>query len=179
MTSFENLVIGKTYRMPPIKYPNEWRDGNGNPWYPNTEGGREHMQRMAERVAQLDGQMFKVIRKWGILNQGWEVGINGRSHYIYPHMFAPGTDFKRPIEDLKEDSRNVRNARLVGLPYGPESVVASMISGIPKKNAAQQNDELRNQAEVPFAVQVDRKRLSGGKTRRRRKHRKTYRQSRR
>ena len=179
MTTFEKLVAGKTYRMPPIKYPNEWRDGNGNPWYPNTEGGREHMERMAERVAQMDGQMFKVIGKWGILKQGWEVEINGRRHYIYPHMFAPGTDFKRPIEDLKEDSRNVRNARLVGLPYGPESVVASMMSGIPKKNAAQQNDELRNQAEVPFAVQVDRKKLSGGKTRRRRRHRKTYRQSRR
>ena len=179
MTSFENLVIGKTYRMPPIKYPNEWRDGNGNPWYPNTERGREQMERMADRVAQLDGRMFKVIRRWGVLIQGWEVEINGRNHYIHPRMFAPGTDFKKPIEDLKEDARNVRNARLVGLPYGPESVVASMMSGIPKKNAAQQNDELRNQAEVPFAVQVDRKKLSGGKTRRRRKQRKTYRQSRR
>jgi hypothetical protein len=179
MTSFENLVIGKTYRMPPIKYPNEWRDGNGNPWYPTTEGWREHMERMVERVAQLDGQMFKVIGKWGILKQGWEVEINGRRQYIYPHMFAPGTDFKRPIEDLKEDSRNVRNARLVGLPYGPDAVVASYLSGIDKKNAPQQNDLLREQAGVPFVAPDRKKWMSGRKTRRRRKHRKTYRQSRR
>ena len=63
-------------------------------------------------------------------------------------------------------ARHVRNARLMGtytnLPHGPESIVASRLSGIEKKNAAQQGDILAGR------TGIDRKRYSGGRRRTRR-----------
>ena len=75
------------------------------------------------------------------------------------------------LKTFKENARDVRNARLVGmrqgLDYGSESVISSFLSG-EKGNAAQQGDKLREKAGVPF-VAPDRKKLSGGKTRRKRR----------
>ena len=48
--------------------------------------------------------------------------------------------------DVKKIGRNVRNAQLTGaitgLPHGPESIIASQLSGLPG-NAYQQGDELK------------------------------------
>ena len=68
--------------------------------------------------------------------------------------------------------RDVRNTRLMaarmGLPHGPESIIASQLSGLPG-NAAQQNDELRRQ----FGIQgphPNRKKFSGRRKTLRRKN---------
>jgi len=65
-----------------------------------------------------------------------------------------------------EKARGVRNARLVGeyanLPHGVESLIASNLSGIEGKNAAQQGDILANR------TGIDRKGYSGGRRRTRR-----------
>jgi hypothetical protein len=53
---------------------------------------------------------------------------------------------------LKEKGQGVRNAQLTGaltgLPHGPESKIASMLSGIEGKNAYQQGDELKKKAGI-------------------------------
>ena len=68
--------------------------------------------------------------------------------------------------------RDVRNTRLMaarmGLPHGPESIIASQLSGLPG-NAAQQNDELGRQ----FGIQgphPNRKKFSGRRKTLRRKN---------
>jgi len=78
----------------------------------------------------------------------------------------------------KQKSRGVRNARLVGeyakLPHGVESLIASNLSGIEGKNAAQQGDILAKR------TGIDRKGYSGGRrrTRGRKTRRKTSRHKR-
>jgi len=71
--------------------------------------------------------------------------------------------------DLKETSRNIRNAKLMGaytgLPHGAESRIASMLSGIEGKNAYQQEDELKKKAGIQGA-DPKRTQYSGRKTRR-------------
>jgi len=68
--------------------------------------------------------------------------------------------------------RDVRNTRLMAarmnLPHGPESIIASQLSGLPG-NAAQQNDELGRQfgIEGPFP---NRKKFSGRRKTLRRKN---------
>jgi hypothetical protein len=70
----------------------------------------------------------------------------------------------------REKGQGVRNAQLTGaltgLPHGPESRIASMLSGIEGKNAYQQGDILKRSYGVqgPFP---DRKQYSGRKTLRR------------
>jgi hypothetical protein len=68
----------------------------------------------------------------------------------------------------KQKGRDVRNARLMGeysgLPHGPESVIASMLSGIPKQNAAQQGDLLKKRAGIA-GPDPNRKGYSGGRRR--------------
>jgi len=80
--------------------------------------------------------------------------------------------------DIEEKGRDVRNTRLMaartGLPHGAEAIIASQLSGIDKKNAAQQNDMLRQKADSSY-VPPDRKGMSGGKTRKGRKSKKTRR----
>ena len=75
--------------------------------------------------------------------------------------------------DLKEMGRNVRNAKLfgaiTGLPHGPESRIASMLSGIEGKNAYQQGDILKKQAGIQGA-DPDRKKYSGRRKTVRRKN---------
>jgi hypothetical protein len=79
--------------------------------------------------------------------------------------------------DIQEKGRDVRNTRLMaarmGLPHGPEAIIASQLSGLPG-NAAQQNDMLRQKADSSY-VPPDRKGMSGGKTRKGRKSKKTRR----
>ena len=75
---------------------------------------------------------------------------------------------------LKEKGQGVRNAQLTGaitgLPHGPESRIASMLSGIEGKNAYQQGDILKKQAGIQGA-DPKRTQYSGRKTRRRRSKR--------
>ena len=81
-----------------------------------------------------------------------------------------------------QKSRDVRNARLMGeysgLPHGPESIVASMLSGIEGQNAAQQGDLLKKRAGIAGPA-PNRKGYSGGRRRTiRRRHAKKSRKSR-
>ena len=75
--------------------------------------------------------------------------------------------------DVKKIGRNVRNAQLTGaitgLPHGPESIIASQLSGLPG-NAYQQGDSLKKQAGIQGA-DPKRTQYSGRKTRRRRSKR--------
>jgi hypothetical protein len=69
----------------------------------------------------------------------------------------------------REKGQGVRNAKLLGLPHGPESIIASMLSGIEGKNAYQQGDELKRRAGIqgPFP---NRKKYSGRRKTLRRKN---------
>lgn len=72
---------------------------------------------------------------------------------------------------VAKDVRNVRQmAARTGLPHGPEALIASMVSGIPNKSAAQQNDMLKESAGI-HGPAPDRRGMNGG----RRKSRKTRR----
>ena len=79
---------------------------------------------------------------------------------------------------LKEKGQGVRNAQLTGaitgLPHGPESIIASQLSGLPG-NAAQQNDQLAKEDGKVSGPAPDRRGFSGGKTRKGRKSKKTRR----
>ena len=72
-----------------------------------------------------------------------------------------------------EKGQGVRNAQLTGaltgLPHGPESKVASMLSGIEGKNAYQQGDELKRSYGVQ-GPDPDRKQYSGRRKTLRRKN---------
>ena len=72
-----------------------------------------------------------------------------------------------------EDGRDVRNAQLTGaltgLPHGPESRVASMLSGIEGKNAYQQGDILKRSYGVQ-GPSPNRKQYSGRRKTLRRKN---------
>jgi hypothetical protein len=71
--------------------------------------------------------------------------------------------------DIKEMGRNVRNTKLMGaytgLSHGPESKIASMLTGIEGKNAYQQEDELKKKAGIQ-GPDPKRTQYSGRKTRR-------------
>jgi hypothetical protein len=73
------------------------------------------------------------------------------------------------VDDLKEMGRNLRNTKLMGaytgLSHGPESKIASMLTGIEGKNAYQQEDELKKKAGIQGA-DPKRTQYSGRKTRR-------------
>ena len=73
----------------------------------------------------------------------------------------------------REKGQGVRNAQLTGaitgLPHGPESRIASMLSGIEGKNAYQQGDILKKQAGIQGA-DPDRKKYSGRRKTVRRKN---------
>ena len=89
--------------------------------------------------------------------------------------------YPQALENLQK-ARDVRNARLMGeysgLPHGPESIVASFLSGIQKKNAAQQGDLLKKRAGIAGPA-PNRKGYSGGRRRTiRRRHAKNSRKSR-
>ena len=85
-------------------------------------------------------------------------------------LYLPNVTLRDYPEALRKyQARGVRNARLVGeyanLPHGVESLIASNLSGIEGKNAAQQGDILARR------TGIDRKGYSGGRTRRGRKSR--------
>ena len=75
--------------------------------------------------------------------------------------------------DVKKIGRDVRNAQLTGaitgLPHGPESIIASQLSGLPG-NAYQQGDSLKKQAGIQ-GPDPKRTQYSGRKTRRTRSKR--------
>jgi len=69
----------------------------------------------------------------------------------------------------REKGQGVRNAKLLGLPHGPESIIASMLSGIEGKNAYQQGDILKEQAGIQGPA-PNRKKYSGRRKTLRRKN---------
>ena len=73
----------------------------------------------------------------------------------------------------REKGQGVRNAQLTaaltGLPHGPESRIASMLSGIEGKNAYQQGDELKRRAGIQ-GPPPNRKKFSGRRKTVRRKN---------
>ena len=104
--------------------------------------------------------------------------LDGRiKRYLDEEWFDPNNKnaFKSAIQEKGRDVRNTRlMAARMGLSHGPESIVSSFVSGIDNKNAAQQNDILKQKIDSSY-VPPDRKRMSGGKTRKRRKSKKTRR----
>ena len=86
--------------------------------------------------------------------------------------WIPNIIARRPSEEspffvdlLKEMGRNLRNAKLLGLSHGPESIIGSYLTGIEGKNAYQQEDELKKKAGIQ-GPSPNRKQYSGRKTRR-------------
>jgi hypothetical protein len=69
----------------------------------------------------------------------------------------------------REKGQGVRNAQLLGLPHGPESIIASFSSGIKGKNAYQQGDILKEQAGIQ-GPHPNRKKFSGRRKTLRRKN---------
>jgi hypothetical protein len=69
----------------------------------------------------------------------------------------------------REKGQGVRNAKLLGLPHGPESIIASFSSGIEGKNAYQQGDILKEQAGIQGPA-PNRKKFSGRRKTLRRKN---------
>jgi hypothetical protein len=79
--------------------------------------------------------------------------------------------------NLQAKGRGVRNAMLVSekmkIPHGPESIIASMLSGVEGKNAAQQGDILKANAGIQGPA-PNRKGFSGGRRTRRRTSKMKY-----
>ena len=99
--------------------------------------------------------------------------IRGEEGSLPEYLFNPRDN--DAFKDLTLDrGRDVRNTRLMaarmGLPHGPESIIASQLSGLPG-NAAQQNDQLAKEDGKVSGPAPDRRGFSGGKTRRGRKNR--------
>jgi hypothetical protein len=101
---------------------------------------------------------------------------DGKIGYISDDFFDPTNENSFQLSIVKK-GRDVRNARLMaarmGLPHGPESIIASQLSGLPG-NAAQQGDSLKKKAGIQGPA-PDRRGFSGGKTRKGRKSKKTRR----
>ena len=98
---------------------------------------------------------------------------DGKTEYISDDFFDPTNENSFQLSIVKK-GRDVRNARLMaarmGLPHGPESIIASQLSGLPG-NAAEQNDRLRKEVDSSYVPPDGRQRMSGGKSRRGRKNR--------
>ena len=97
---------------------------------------------------------------------------DGKTENISDDFFDPTNENSFQLSIVKK-GRDVRNARLMaarmGLPHGPESIIASQLSGLPG-NAYQQGDSLKKQAGIQGA-DPKRTQYSGRKTRRRRSKR--------
>ena len=115
---------------------------------------------------------FPGVREADILifdldDDGWNVMPRRRHAEIEKKVM----DILRKL--YKEKSRDVRNAQLTGaitrLPHGPESRIASMLSGIEGKNAYQQGDILKEKAGIQ-GPSPDRKKYSGRRKTMRRKN---------
>ena len=98
---------------------------------------------------------------------------DGKTEYISDDFFDPTNENSFQLSIVKK-ARDVRNTRLMaarmGLPHGPESIVARFFSDLPG-NAAEQNDRLRKEVDSAYVPPDGRQRMSGGKTRRGRKNR--------
>jgi len=102
--------------------------------------------------------------------------IKGEEGYLPEFLFNPRDNDAFKIR--LDRGRDVRNTRLMaarmGLPHGPESIIASQLSGLPG-NAAEQNDQLAKEDGMISGPAPDRRGFSGGKTRKGRKSKKTRR----
>jgi hypothetical protein len=111
---------------------------------------------------------FPGVREASILifnlnDDGWNV-MPRRRHV---EIEAKVMNILRKI--YREKGQGVRNAKLLGLPHGPESIIASMLSGIEGKNAYQQGDILKEQAGIQ-GPHPNRKKFSGRRKTLRRKN---------
>jgi hypothetical protein len=161
----------RTFMEPKIRNPNYT---NAEDWYKRTIGKYENVPIKIKGYKPVDiGDALREIVQ--ILIARTVVG--NKTLYLDEEWFdLDNTNaFKSAIEEKGRDVRNTRlMAARMGLPHGPESIVSSFVSGIDSKNAAQQNDMLRQKIDSSY-VPPDRKRMSGGKTRRGRKSKKTRR----
>jgi hypothetical protein len=111
---------------------------------------------------------FPGVREADILifdlrDDGWNVMPRRRHEEIEKKVM----NILRKI--YREKGQGVRNAKLLGLPHGPESKIASMLSGIEGKNAYQQGDILKEQAGIQ-GPHPNRKQYSGRRKTLRRKN---------
>ena len=104
-----------------------------------------------------------------LIDDVWEVMPRRRHAEIEKKVM----DILRKL--YKEKGQGARNAQLTGaitgLPHGPESIIASQLSGLPG-NAYQQGDSLKKQAGIQGA-DPKRTQYSGRKTRRRTRSKRT------
>jgi hypothetical protein len=118
-----------------------------------------------KHIIDISGEVFVDILIFNLNDDGWNV--MRRRHVEFE---AKVMNILRKIYFSK--GRDVRNTRLMaarmGLPHGPESIIASQLSGLPG-NAAEQNDELGRQfgKQGPFP---NRKKFSGRRKTLRRKN---------
>jgi hypothetical protein len=136
-------------------------------------GQRDFLESLVGEDIMIDGALSN-NGFYADLTDGEVPGYGGKI-FLRENYFPAGQTF--PVRGLaQERGRDVRNARTMAartnLPHGPESIVASYLSGIESKNAAQQDDILREQAGVEGPA-PNRKGYSGGKTRRHHRSRKS------
>jgi hypothetical protein len=95
---------------------------------------------------------------------------DGNTEYITDDFFDPTNENSFQLSPLVQKARDVRNTRLMaarmGLPEGPEGIIASFVSGIDKKSSGQQQDILIQRRGIPYVAPK-----RGGKSRRGRKNR--------
>ena len=175
---FSGLKVGMTFEMP---HPSDVER------FTNGARGRGAALLIDQQI-QIEGLFGKDIKiERALPNNGFFAdpyghrGSMGSGVFLRENFFPEGQRFlvRGLTEELGRDVRNTRvMAARTNLPHGPESHVASYLTGIRGKNAAQQNDMLSEMAGV-HGPAPNRKGYSGGKTRRRKNKRKTYRHSRR
>lgn len=167
----DQIVVGAQVCIRPTKiddeeyeYYQEHPDEAAEAGYSGPEHGPEQVQR---------GRVLRIVPfNPRIHDYQYYTIQNDTTDTIMDYPWFDIVWFEAP-DKPKQKSRGVRNARLVGeyanLPHGVESLIASNLSGIKGKNAAQQGDILANR------TGIDRKGYSGGRrTRRGRKSRRLH-----
>jgi len=170
---YSGLRVGMTITMPHTSDPDRFF-GNAGPRYrERLAGQRDLLESLVGQDIMIDGALSN-NGFYADLTDGEVPGYGGKI-FLRENYFPAGQTF--PFRGLEQErGRDVRNARTMAartnLPHGPESIVASYLSGIKGKNAAQQGDILKEQAGVEGPA-PNRKGYSGGKTRRHRRSRKS------
>ena len=160
----DQIVVGAQVCIRPTKiddeeyeYYQEHPDEAAEAGYSGPEHGPEQVQR---------GRVLRIVPfNPRIHDYQYYTIQNDTTDTIMDYPWFDIVWFEAP-DKPKQKSRGVRNARLVGeyakLPHGVESLIASNLSGIKGKNAAQQGDILAGR------TGIDRKGYSGGRRRTRR-----------
>ena len=156
---------------------NRWRSFNHNDYKRWDVDYQSPIQYYEERYKRYENVPLKVIWIEKIPRYHGPPGNmvmqflkpDGKTENISDDFFDPTNENSFQLSIVKK-GRDVRNARLMaarmGLPDGPESIVASFVSGIDKKNSGQQQDILIQQQGIPYVAPK-----RGGKSRNGRKNR--------